>query len=85
MQMNGAPVSAGMGTCGFVGPIGVITGWFSPSEAAAAQGITAIAPGAADWAGLILICIVLPAVISYAVSEFMRKKGWIKEGDYKLL
>lgn len=34
MQMNGAAVSSGMGTCGFVGQIGVITGWFSPSEQA---------------------------------------------------
>lgn len=85
MQMNGAPVSAGMGTCGLVGPIGVITGWFAPGEAAAAQGLAAIAPGFADWAGLLLICVVLPAVLSFAVSEWMRKKGWIKDGDYKLM
>ncbi len=85
LQMNGAPVSAGMGTCGFVGPIGVITGWFSPSEAAAAQGLAAIAPGIGDWIGLALICIVLPALLSWLTAELMRKKGWISEGDYKLL
>ena len=34
MTMNGAAVSSGMGTCGLVGPIGVITGWFSPSQQA---------------------------------------------------
>lgn len=34
MTMNGAPVSSGMGTCGLVGQIGVITGWFSPSPQA---------------------------------------------------
>ena len=27
MEMNGTPVSSGMGTCGLVGPIGVYTGW----------------------------------------------------------
>ena len=27
LQMNGAPVSSGMGTCGLVGQIGVYTGW----------------------------------------------------------
>jgi uncharacterized membrane protein len=30
LEMNGAPVSSGMGTCGLVGPIGVISGWISP-------------------------------------------------------
>ncbi len=27
LEMNGAPVSSGMGTCGLVGQIGVIDGW----------------------------------------------------------
>lgn len=34
MTMNGAAVSSGMGTCGLVGQIGVITGWFNPSQQA---------------------------------------------------
>ena len=85
MQMNGTPISAGMGTCGFVGPIGVITGWFAPGEEAAAKGLAAISPGFGDWLGLLLVCIVLPAAISFFVSEFMRKKGIIQEGDYKLM
>ena len=85
MQMNGAPISAGMGTCGFVGPIGVITGWFAPGEAAAAKGLAAVTPGFFDWLGLLLICVVLPAALSLLVSEIMRKKGWIKDGDYKLV
>ena len=29
LQMNGTPVSSGMGTCGFVGQIGVYTGWMN--------------------------------------------------------
>ena len=85
MQMNGAPISSGMGTCGLVGPIGVITGWFQPGEAAVAQGAAAVIPGAVDWIGLILICIVLPAVLSLLISELMRKAGMIKFGDYKLV
>ena len=85
MQMNGAPISAGMGTRGFVGPIGVITGWFAPGEAAAAKGLAAVTPGFFDWLGLLLICVVLPAALSALVSEIMRKKGWIKDGDYKLV
>ncbi len=34
--------------------------------------------------GIILLMIVLPAILNFAISEFMRKKGWIKEGEMKL-
>jgi uncharacterized membrane protein len=34
--------------------------------------------------GIILLMIVLPAILNFVISEFMRKKGWIKEGDMKL-
>ena len=37
-----------------------------------------------DWAGLILICFVLPAVICPLLGLLLRKLGWIKEGDLKL-
>lgn len=39
MTMNGAAVSSGMGTCGLVGQIGVITGWFNPSAQAVAWAV----------------------------------------------
>lgn len=84
MKMNGAAISSGMGTCGLVGPIGVITGWLSPSEGAVAQGEAAISAGFVDWIGLILVAVVIPAVVAWLTSEFMRKKGLIKEGDYKI-
>ena len=64
LQMNGAPINSGMGTCGMCGPIGVITGWLSPSAEAVSRGAAAIAPTGTDWLGLVLICIVLPAVFS---------------------
>ena len=79
MQMNGAAVSSGMGTCGFVGQIGVITGWYSPVEGAAA-----ITPGVWDWLGLILISFILPGVLTWLFGLFFRKIGWIKDGDLKL-
>lgn len=84
LQMNGAPINAGMGTCGMCGPIGVITGWFSPSEAAVASGAAALAPTVMDWVGLVLICVVLPAVITPLLNIVLRKIGWVKEGDLKL-
>ena len=84
MEMNGAPVSAGMGTCGLVGQIGVWTGWLAPSEQALANGAAAIVPGAIDWLGLVMISYVLPAVLCWAVGIWFRRVGWIKENDLKL-
>lgn len=78
-EMNGPAISSGMGTCGFVGPIGVITGWTEQIANGAKAGITAM-----DWTGLILICLVLPAILSVALGWYLRKIGWIKEGDLKL-
>ena len=74
LEMNGPAVSSGMGTCGLVGQIGVYTGWVEAGKA-----VTAF-----DWLGLVLICFVLPAVLSVIFCEFMRKKGYIKDGDLKL-
>lgn len=74
LEMNGPAVSSGMGTCGLVGQIGVYTGWVEAGKV-----ITAF-----DWAGLVLICFVLPAVFSVIFCEVLRKKGWIKENDLKL-
>ena len=79
LEMNGAPVSSGMGTCGFVGQIGVYTGWVSDMASGAKAAITAM-----DWVGLVLVCFVLPAVLSWIFCEILRKWGWIKAGDLKL-
>ena len=84
LEMNGAPVSAGMGTCGLVGQIGVWTGWLAPSERAVANGAAAIVPGAMDWLGLLLISFVLPAVLCWAFGLLLRRIGWIKVGDLTL-
>ena len=79
LQMNGAAVSSGMGTCGFVGQIGVYTGWLNDISAGTKTAITAF-----DWIGLILISFVLPAVLTFIFGQIERKLGWIKEGDLKL-
>ena len=79
LEMNGAPISSGMGTCGLCGPIGVITGWFDPTNGAAA-----ITPSAMDWIGLALVCIVLPALLTWLIGIPCRRLGWIKDGDLKL-
>ena len=58
----------GMGTSGFVGIIDLFT----------------YTSGALGIVGIILLMIVLPAALNLLISEFMRKKGWIKYGDMKL-
>ena len=81
LEMNdpAGGVASGMGTCGMVGPIGVYAGWVSDVASGAKAAITGF-----DWAGLILICFVLPAVLTWLFGLFFRKIGWIREGDLKL-
>ena len=74
MQQNGPAIASGMGTCGLVGPIGLYSGWI-------ADGIT---PGAFEWLGMALVCVVLPAILSWLVAFAMRKAGLIAPGDMKL-
>ena len=78
-QMNGAPISSGMGTCGLVGQIGVYTGWVNDVASGAKAGITSM-----DWIAMVLVCFVLPAVLSVVFCEVLRRMGWIKENDLKL-
>ncbi len=62
-------VAAGMGTCGLVGPIGIIDSTES---------------NVMMWIGLVVLCVVAPALLSWIFNELMRKLGWIKDGDMKL-
>lgn len=79
LQNNGPAVSSGMGTCGFVGQIGIYTGWISDIENGLKTGISGM-----DWLGMVLICFVLPAVLSVLFCRMEKKLGWIKDGDMKL-
>ncbi len=79
LEMNGAAISSGMGTCGLVGQIGVYTGWISQIEAGSKAAITA-----GDWMGLILVSFVLPGVLAWLFTVLFRKAGIIKDGDMKL-
>lgn len=76
LKMYGAAINSGMGTCGFLGPIGMILGWFG--------GVYPGTVGVLDWVGLFLICFIIPAVVSLGLSELFYKIGWIKKGDLTL-
>ena len=62
-------VSAGMGTCGLVGPLGVIS---------------ATESGAMTWIGIAVVCFVAPGVLSWLFAVLLRRVGWIRENDLKL-
>lgn len=79
LQMNGPAIASGMGTCGLVGQIGVYTGWVSDVQSGLKNAITPF-----DWVGLILICFVLPGVLTALFGLIFRKIGWIRENDLKL-
>lgn len=68
-HMENIPAGAGMGTCGLVGPIGVYT---------------AMGGGEGMWTGILLVCFVLPAILTLIFGEALRRLGWIKDGDLKL-
>ena len=69
-RLENIPAGSGMGTCGLVGPIGILT--------AMPEG------GTMMWIGILLLCFILPAVLTYIFGELLRKIGWIKDGDLKL-
>ena len=79
LQMNGTPVSSGMGTCGLVGQIGVYTGWINDIAAGTKTAVTGM-----DWFALIMISFILPAVICPIFSAIGHKLGWVKDGDMTL-
>jgi uncharacterized membrane protein len=79
LRMNGPAVASGMGTCGLVGQIGVYTGWISDIAAGTKTAITAF-----DWTGLVLICLVLPAILTPLIAIPLRRMNWIHEGDLQL-
>ena len=79
LQMNGTPVSSGMGTCGLVGQIGVYTGWINDIAAGTKTAITGM-----DWFALIMISFILPAVICPVFNAIGHKLGWVKDGDMTL-
>jgi uncharacterized membrane protein len=72
VKMTNNATGSGMGTAGFVGQI--MTYQTMAPERGAALTILLI----------LVFQILLPAVLTLAISEFMRKHGWIKEGDMKL-
>ena len=45
---------------------------------------TAMGGGTSMWLGILFVCFLLPAVLTFIFGEALRKMGWIKDGDLKL-
>ena len=71
-NMTNNATGSGMGTAGLVGQIMT---W---------QTMIGTETPAILFVKILVIQIILPAVVTLIISEFMRKKGWIKAGDMKL-
>ncbi len=65
-HLENIPIGSGMGTCGLVGPIGIYT---------------AMPESANMWTGMLLVCFILPALLTWIFGEVQRKIGWIRNGD----
>ena len=72
LKMTNNATGSGMGSAGFVGQI------------MAYQTMTQIASSKIVVLQIIVMHFVLPALLTFIISEFMRKKEWIKEGDMAL-
>ncbi len=72
LHMTSNATGSGMGTAGLVGQIMT---W---------QTMIATEAPMVVLIKILVIQIVLPAIVTLAISEFMRKKEWIKYGDMKL-
>ena len=73
LHMTNNATGSGMGTAGLVGQINAY-------QTMVGEGV---APGIV-LLQIILMHILLPAILSFLISEVMRKKGWIQNGDMKL-
>ena len=71
-RMENNSIGAGMGTSGLVGQFGTIAAMGNQEPMISLVGKIA------------LLHFILPAVLTLLISEYMRKKGWIKYGDMKL-
>lgn len=72
LHMTNNATGSGMGTAGLVGQIMTM------------ETMTAAEPASMVLIKILAIQIILPAIITLIVSEFMRKKGLINDGDMKL-
>lgn len=83
MIISGA-ICGPLSTCVFSLKCGASGGGMGTSGLVGVFDLLEYTSGALGYVGIVLLMFVLPALLNLVISEFMRKKGWIKEGDMKL-
>lgn len=73
LHMSNNATGSGMGTAGLVGQINAY-------QTMVSEGVSS----GVVLAEIIVMHVVLPAILAFIISEIMRKKGLISEGDMKL-
>ena len=79
-------------TSAILGPISTVVFKMEGTKVGAGMGTSGLvgqfatyeAMGNSGLIGIALLHFILPVIITFLISEFMRKKGWIKYGDMKL-
>lgn len=72
-ELENVATGSGMGTAGLVGPLLM---WQSMTEAGAETGVLLIQ--------ILLVCFILPAILTWGFAEVLRRMEWIKINDLKL-
>ena len=72
-ELENVAAGSGMGTAGLVGPLLM---WQTMVEKGANNVVVIVE--------IILICFILPAILTYIFGELMRRKNFIKENDLRL-
>lgn len=83
-MMISSAVLGPLSTCVFKLKCGASGGGMGTSGLVGVFDLFNYTSGALGVVGIILLMLVLPALLNLVISEFMRKKGWIKDGDMKL-
>lgn len=73
LKMTSNPTGSGMGTSGLVGQ-------FMTYQTMTGEGVSSVVV----LIEIFVMHFILPAALTLVISEFMRKKNWIKFGDMKL-
>lgn len=71
-NMQNSALESGMGTCGLVGQIGTFNAMKQDFDSSFIL------------LSIVILHFIAPVVLSYIFYYFMKRKGWIKEGDLKI-
>ena len=80
-------------TAALLGPLATMVFMMENNPAGAGMGTSGLVGqlntlavmGPSSWWKILLLHFILPALLSFLIARFMREKGWISDGDMKLV